>query len=303
MSCEETRELLALYPYGELSFDQEEAVDAHCLSCAPCEQERAALTRLHLALDDAAEAPSLELLSACRQDLRHQVAAIARASSAQPFWRRWFPGSSLWAAAARPAMAAGLLCAGFLGARLVPVTPAPPAPANANAVRNVRFIEPAGDGRVRIVYEEVRQRELDGRVDDKQVRDMLLAATRDPADPALRVDSFEFLKDRAGRDEVRTAFIRALTSDPNEGVRLRALDALKPHAAHEDVRGALARVLLSDQSAAVRTHAIDLLVNTRRDESELAGVLQDLMRREQNSYIRQRGQSALRAMNASLETF
>jgi anti-sigma factor RsiW len=303
MSCDETRELLALYPYGELSFDQEEAVDAHCQTCAACEEERAALARLHAAFDDAAETPSLELLSACRQDLRKQVTAIAAAGAAQPFWRRWLAGPGLWTAVARPAMAAGLFCAGFLGARLVPVPPPPASPAVANSARNVRFIEPAGDGRVRIVYEEVRQRELDGRVDDKQVRDMLLAATRDPADPALRVDSFEYLKDRAGRDEVRTAFIRALISDPNEGVRLRALDALKPHASHEDVRGALARVLLSDQSAAVRTHAIDLLVNTRRDESELAGVLQDLMRREQNTYIRQRGQSALRAMNASLETF
>jgi hypothetical protein len=70
-----------------------------------------------------------------------------------------------------------------------------------------------------------------------------------------------------------------------------------------DVRSALTKVLLADQSAAVRTQSIDLLVNTRRNESELAGVLQDMMRREQNTYIRQRGQSALRAMNASLETF
>jgi len=84
---------------------------------------------------------------------------------------------------------------------------------------------------------------------------------------------------------------------------LKALEALKPYASQKEVRSALTKVLLADQSATVRTQTIDLLVTTRRNESELAGVLQDMMRREQNTYIRQRGQTALRAMNASLETF
>jgi hypothetical protein len=202
-------------------------------------------------------------------------------------------------------MAMGLFAAGFAGARLVPANVATGASATPSvpAVRNVRFIEPSADGRVRIVYDEVSQKELAGRVDDRIVREMLLAATRDPDDPALRVDSVEYLKTRCEREEVRKAFVRALESDPNEGVRLKALEALKAYAGQVEVRSALTKVLLADQSAAVRTQTIDLLVNTRRNEAELAGVLQDLMRREQNSYIRQRGQSALRAMNASLETF
>jgi hypothetical protein len=199
-------------------------------------------------------------------------------------------------------MALGLVAVGFAGARFVP--PASPIAQNAApAVRNVRSIEPAADGRVRIVYDEVKQKELAGVIDDRLVREMLLAATHDPDDPALRVDSVEYLKTRCEREEVRKAFVRALESDSNEGVRLKALEALKPYAGQNEVRTALTKVLISDQSAAVRTQTIDLLVNTQRDESELAGVLQHMMRREQNSYIRQRGQTALRAMNASLETF
>jgi hypothetical protein len=104
-------------------------------------------------------------------------------------------------------------------------------------------------------------------------------------------------------EDVRTALVRALETDGNEGVRLKALEALKPFAGHPAVRTALTRVLVADKSATVRTQTIDLLVNTRRDEPELAGVLQELMRREENSYIRQRSQTALKAMNASLETF
>lgn len=298
MSCDEIRNLLVLYAYGELTFDQEENVDAHLTACPVCRRQRAALAVLHNTADEAAIEPSFDLLSACRQDLRKQVAVIAAASGSQPFWRKWFGPVANWNWAAKPAMAMALVAIGFAGARFVAV-PVPSAP----TARNVRFIEPSADGRVRIVYDEVKQKELAGRVDDRLIREMLLAATRDPDDPALRVDSVEYLKTRCEREEVRTAFVRALESDPNEGVRLKALEALKPYAAEVEVRGALTKVLLADQSAAVRTQTIDLLVNTRRNETELAGVLQHMMRREQNSYIRQRGQSALRAMNASLETF
>ncbi|MFN0103781.1 MAG: zf-HC2 domain-containing protein [Bryobacteraceae bacterium] len=296
MSCTEIRDLLVLYAYGELTFDQEESVDAHLSVCPGCRQEGAALAKLHSAVDEAAVEPSFDLLSASRQELRRQVAVIAAASNSQPFWRHWVPSFKSWNWVAKPAMAMALLAIGFAGARFAPSSSAP-------ATRNVRFIEPSGDGRIRIVYDEVNQKELDGRVDDRGVREMLLAATRDPDDPALRVDSVEFLKNRCEREEVRKAFVRALVSDPNEGVRLKALEALKPYASQMDVRGALTKVLLADQSATVRTQTIDLLVGSRRNESELAGVLQEMMRREPNSYIRQRGQTALRAMNASLETF
>lgn len=295
MSCDEIRDLLVLYAYGELTFDQEESVDAHLAGCEACKLEQAALAELHAAADDQAVAPSLELLSACRQELRAQVAVMAKVSTSEPFWRRWFSGGT-WVA--KPAMAMGLLAAGFFGARLVPVTNVA-----APVARNVRFIEPASDGQVRIVYDEVSQKEIAGRVDDRMVREMLLSATRSPNDPGLRVDSVEYLKTRCEREEVRKAFVRALVSDPNEGVRLKALEALKPYAGEMEVRSALTKVLLADQSATVRTQSIDLLVNTRRNESELAGVLQDMMRREENSYIRQRGRTVLQAMNASLETF
>ena len=297
MSCTEIRDLLVLYAYGELTFDREEGVATHLTACPSCRRQRAALAAVHSTSDDAAIEPSYELLSACRKDLRKQVAYIAAASDSRLLWRKWFnaPGG-FWLA--KPAMAMALLAIEFAGARFVPA-----APPSVPTARNVRFIEPSSDGRVRIVYDEVSQKEMAGRVDDRAVREMLLSATRDPDDAGLRVDSVEYLKTRCEREEVRKAFVRALESDSNEGVRLKALEALKPYAGQIEIRTALTKVLIADPSAAVRTQTIDLLVNTRRNEAELAGVLQEMMRKEQNSYIRQRGQTALRAMNASLETF
>ena len=66
MSCDEIRDLLVLYSYGELTFDQEETVDAHLTACPACKKQQAALGVLHSAVDETAIEPSFELLSACR---------------------------------------------------------------------------------------------------------------------------------------------------------------------------------------------------------------------------------------------
>ena len=51
----------------------------------------------------------------------------------------------------------------------------------------------------------------------------------------------------------------------------------------------------------MRTQAIDLLTSKR--EPELVGVLQEIMTRENNNYVRMKCQRALNEMNASVETF
>jgi HEAT repeat protein len=63
----------------------------------------------------------------------------------------------------------------------------------------------------------------------------------------------------------------------------------------------LAHVLLHDQEPSIRVQAIDLLVQSK--DAALAGFLQDLLRRENNTYIRSRSQRALAEMNASVGTF
>ena len=296
MNCENAREMLELQPYGELTFDQEEAVDRHVAVCPGCAAEKRAIESMHAALQGQPVEPSFALLAQCRQELRRSVAAMA--DDGRPAWRRWFD-SLTRASFAKPAFAMGLLAAGFFSARLTQ----PAEPVAAPVARNVRFIEPGTDGAVRIGYDEVRRRSTEGRIDDRGIQELLMAAAANPDDPGLRVDSVEVLKSRVEREDVRGALIRALEADTNEGVRLKALEALKPYLGERDVRSALTRALVADQSPVIRTQAIDLLVTSRPAQQELTGVLQDLMRREQNAYIRQKGQTALKAMNASLETF
>ena len=259
--CTWSREQFALLFYGELSFDQEERVEAHLDRCAAC---RAALEReraLHAALGAIEVEPSPSLLRRCREDLRTRL--MNAAPPRTPWWESILPQSGLL----RPVGALTLVAIGFFAARLLPSTNLSGIfnTASAAGQERVRYVEPAGAGRVQIVVDVTRQRVISGRADE--------------------------------------APIYALEHDHNAGVREKALSGLAPYAADPEVRNALTAVLLGDSNPGLRTKAIDLL--TRGDvDREVVGTLQELMvRGEQLGYVRERCLRVLRAVNASAETY
>jgi HEAT repeat protein len=142
---------------------------------------------------------------------------------------------------------------------------------------------------------------MSGSLDDDRIRQLLLSAAADPADPGLRVESIDLLKRDPADQEVRRALLNALRTDTNSGVRLKALEGLKAFAQDPETRKAIAQVLLTDDNPGVRIQAIDLLVENK--QPEIAGVLQELLRREENSYVRDRSLKALGEMKASQGTF
>ena len=159
----------------------------------------------------------------------------------------------------------------------------------------------ANSGQVQIVLEETRQRVLSGDIEDDAIRTLLLRAARESSDPGVRVETMDLLKGQPQSADVKRALLHALRTDTNAGVRLKALEALRPSAEDSETRQALAEVLLKDENPGVRTQAIDLLTSKR--EPELVGVLQEIMTRENNNYVRMKCQRALNEMNASAETF
>ena len=214
----------------------------------------------------------------------------------EPVWRRWFGG---WPALVRPAAALALVALGFFGARW---TNAPgPGTGSEPVVSRVRYVQPGSSGKVQLMIEETRQRLLTGDPGDAQIHRLLLAAARESSDAGLRAESMDILGTRPSTDELRSALVYALEHDPNPGVRLKALGALKPYAATAEVRGALAKVLLADDNPGMRTQAIDLLMQKKEDA--MVGLLQELVQRESNTYVRQRCQRALQEMDASVGTF
>src|SRR5206468_2649998 len=103
---------------------------------------------------------------------------------------------------------------GFLGARLVPPFPGNGGWRGMSAIdlggARVRYVEPSADGGVHIVLDEVRERTVSGRLDDRNIRALLMAATRDSADPGLRLATVDLLNSRAQQVDVRDALLQAL---------------------------------------------------------------------------------------------
>jgi hypothetical protein len=309
--CESIQRELALLLYGELSFDQEERVEAHLDACVEC---RAALQRersMHAAADAIEITPSPSLLRECREDLFLRLSEEPAPASAG-WWDKFVDAIALRPSAGwfRPAGAVTLVALGFAIARIVPMGDLLPRMGTAGFADagpgHVRYVERAPDGRVQIVLDETRQRIISGSLEEQPIRALLLSAAKDPSDPGLRAETVEILNSRAQAADFRDALIFAVEHDQNAGVRMKAMDGLKQFAHDAAVRTALKYVLLGDTNPGLRTQAIDLLVNanTPSMDREMVGTLQELMERgEQLSYVRERCRRLLDAMNASAETY
>ena len=166
---------------------------------------------------------------------------------------------------------------------------------------SVQSVEPGDSGQVQIAVDEVHRHVVSGTVDDPRIRQLLLNAVREESNPGVRAQSIGVLNNGADSEPVRQALIYAVSHDPNAGVRLKALEGLKPYAADAAVRKTLASVLLKDDNAGVRVQAIDVL--TAHHDDSIVGVLQDVMQKEDDGYIRTRARNLLEAMRASVGTY
>lgn len=316
MNCGPYDQQIPLYLYGELPPEDEETLEQHVESCAECRLEIDRLRSMRRALDARALAPEARLLAECRQDLMTVVQ-----QSAAPA-RRWGlflgDGTSFLnpvAGLRRVAMVAACVGLGFFIARLPlrgPGLEALPSDPETDAVSpggffpadgtRVRSVQPDhASGRVRIGLQETRLRFVSGTPEDANIQRLLLAAAHDDMNAGLRVESIDLLKDHHGSALVKKALMDALARDPNPGVRLKALEGLKALAAESEIRKLLAHALVADDNPGVRVQVIELL--TERPHSSMVGVFQDLVRKEDNQYVRMRCRRALRELNASEGTF
>ncbi len=313
MTCDSVSKLIPLYFYGELTPDEEDGFEQHLDQCAVCTREIDHHRALAAALDARQASVPPILLEDCRADLMAAIqGGAARALPAQPIRQKGPWTLFLEAMAAtfsgmgrlrQPVGAVALITLGFFAARFTgsksPSAVAGLTPAD-DVFATVRSVRSGPSGQVQIAFDETRRRTLSGRPDDQNIQKLLLAAAHED-NAAVRVESMDLLKERTGSSEVRDALLNAVSHDPNDGVRLKALEGLKPLANDAQVRKTLSQVLLADTNPAVRMQVVDLLV-AHRDDS-IVGVLQSGVKREDNNYVRQKLEKALKDMNASIGTF
>jgi len=318
VSCEWVRAQLGMLLYGELSFDEEESVEAHVENCGECRSALEREQKLHAAFDQAEIEPPASALWESRQILQERIAAEQAAVRRSGWWDQFVDALMLRPASGSPAWlktagALALVTLGFFGARLTPGAGIVGMSLGAPDAQRVRSVEPAPNGGIQIVLDETRHRVVSGDLDDQNIRILLLSAAKDGSDPGLRYETVGILNDRAQAAEVRDTLIYALEHDENAGVRLKAMDGLRPFVQHPEVRKALAGVLLSDGNPGMRTQAIDLLTQGVDEatanrgpgalDRDIIGTLQELMSTENNAYVRQRGEHVLQLVNASRETY
>ena len=312
MTCDAVTKAIPLYHYGELPPEVEDAVEEHVDVCGECRQELERQRALAAALDRRIVAPPPDLLAECRHELaraiyREETPAVRRTASdpwglfREAFHSLWHPGIRF----RQPAGAVALIALGFFAARFVGFWPG----IGANlmgvspdtVVSSIRSVQPDSSGRVQIALDETRRRVVSGPLEDQNIQRLLLVAAREQDNPGVRVESVNLLKDHSSSAETRSVLLDRLMHDPNPGVRLKALEGLKSFAGDPEVRSAIAQVLLKDQNSGVRIQAIDLLI--KHEDRSTVGVLQTLIGREDNNYVRMRCKNALQQMNASVGTF
>lgn len=306
MTCDAVAKLIPLHFYGELAAAEVEGLEAHLRGCAACAREMARMASLAGALGRRRGEVPDSLLDECRADLTAAIqggAQLVDAPAKGP-WKLFLEamgatlsGFERWRT---PVGAVALVALGFVGARFSGAGRTWWRPADDNPFATVRSVQADGSGGVQIAFDETRRKVISGRTDSPEIQRLLLTAFHQNS-PEVRVESVGLLSPASDTAEVRDALLGALDHDPNAGVRLKALDRLKPLAADPEVRKTLAHVLETDDNAAVRMQIVDLLV-TRRDES-MVGVMQSVVQREDNSGVRQKLETALKDLNASVGTF
>jgi hypothetical protein len=303
MNCEPVQKAISLYLYGELSAETEEEVEAHTAECKECRKELDLQREFARQLNDHELEPSLDLLVECRSSLsvelkKHEANGVSAGLSA--VWNRLFgfPVNNFRI----PAGAVAVFALGWFAARTPQLNSVLPGGVQqAGLISTVRSIEPEPSGRILISIDDTQRRVISGGLDDAQIRQFLLSAMHEQSNPGVRVESVSVLKDFAASDDVRHALLEALQRDPNPGVRLKALEGLQQFGYDPGVRQALTSVLMSDSNAGVRIQAIDLL--TARHDDSIVGVLQSLVHKDDNDYVRLRCVRALQEMNASVGSF
>lgn len=328
MSCEQIQSKIGLYLYGELSGDETEAVEAHAEHCAVCgraiDEERRFFALLN-------EAPRLEasdeLLAECRDRLMRSVdrgEVVLSASSFFPLknWRAALRTYLSPAWAWRPAVALALLAVAFFagrsttqdssGLRYTGLTADDTEPVSVLPVgasfAGIQSIEadPERDN-IEIIIEETTRRTLSGRARDPRIRNLLLSVMRSAPNSGMRLATLDILTRAGGGHDgladrdLRRRVAESMLGDANPGVRLLAIDALKSYSSDPEVRRSLVEVVRHDLNPGMRVQAIDLL--TQRPDRDLAGVLQELVERDTNRYVRLRSRRTLEELNASVERF
>jgi len=300
--------------YGELPDELVHELERHVTGCVECRKEREQVLALKVLADAHPVAePGANLVARARLRLDDALDALPP--------KRWYERlggrilNNFASLQAAPVAALLLLVAGA-GAGLlggyeyaqnraaraadaqitipdgIKLQPQAALPALANVANISGIVRQPNSEIVDVSYNQVVPRQVEGSLDDPQIRQLLMLATENNSSPRVRDDSVGLLaaECRAGHScqptGIREALMVALRYDRSAKVRQKALEGLEPYVADDvRVRDAVLEAVLNDNDPAIRTAAIGLLEPVDADTS-VRQVLYSVSNSDDNAQIR-----------------
>ncbi len=318
MNCELAQEDIVLSVYGELADDRVHQLDQHLAQCARCRQEMEAVSALQKAMSVLPMVePSPNLVARTRLRLDEAIDAMPHGGLVRRVSQRfrrgfgWLQGAPVMATVL---LLTGVAAGGWGGYHAGQRAHANQTASGANGAPGVRGVadvdasqiagvssislEP-GSENVEVRFDRVTPETAFGTLDDPQIRELLLLAARNRANPLVHDDSVRLLAQEceAGHEctdgPIRNALMVALRYDKDARVRRKALEGLEAYIAIDtSVRDAVLEALVHDPDARVRTEAIGLLEPVDADSS-VREVLETVANRDRNPQIRDRSRQYL----------
>ncbi|MGB0063519.1 MAG: HEAT repeat domain-containing protein [Terracidiphilus sp.] len=314
MNCELTHEHIVTGAYGELSDELTHELALHIAGCAACRNEREQMLALKAIADVHHVAdPGPNFVARARLRLEEALDALPP--------KRWYVrfGERIvnnFASLQAAPIAALLLVAAGAGAGIlggyeyaqnraihaidaesaapagVKVQPETALPPMANVASISGIVRQPNSEIVDVSYNEVVPRQVEGSLDDPQIRQLLMMASQNNSLPGVQDDSVALLaaECRAGHScqptGIREALMVALRYDHSAKVRQKALEGLEPYVADDmRVRDAVLEAVLNDSDPAIRSAAIELLQPVDGDTS-VRQVLYSVSNSDDNAQIR-----------------
>jgi hypothetical protein len=302
-----------LLNYGELPDELAGVLEQHLLGCEDCREELEAFQRLEerLATMPVLE-PSPNLLAQSRMRLDDALDMIPPhgfLTQLRINFYRWVGNVQ-----SAPALATLLLGVGFLGGNFThryQVARAPKAPSvvtvnhpSDGVIANVTgIVQTPNSELVQVNYNRLVPESMEGSLDSKEIRNLLLVATNAGATDKVRMSSVALLTNECkvghdcqpsadGKGVLHTLMV-SLRYDPDTGVRMKALDGLQQYVGQDQhVRDAVLEAVMHDPDAGVRRTAIGLLEPVQSDSS-VRQVLRTVATQDANPYIRTASFNAL----------
>jgi hypothetical protein len=288
-ACAEITSLLVFYVCDEVNEQERIAIEKHLSDCAACRTQLAEEREFQGVIlsfpqrGDQMDAAGV-MLSQCRSELTEalddlELPAVKEKVPAFGWLRGWMVLHPAWSAGTLVllGLVAGTEYAQWSAARndggtqdqVVNVRPNAQITADQlskMAVAGINFTPSpySGSKNVRVRLNAEQPIELNGNVDDSNVRNVLtfVVENGERFDSGVRLDCLDALKARAEDSAVRAALLAAARKDRNPAVRLKALEALRGAENDSELQQVLVEALEHDSNPGVRVEAVNLLVRS-----------------------------------------